>query len=232
MCWKGHFMVKSNCILFFFCYFQFFFCSFISILLFILSTILPSNNLPCLSVFHLNNLNWEGGNLDVEIFRWDYRIVLWGDAHDNLGDFNAFQEENYSPVPWVFSYLPHLKSQLKGPIPDFRPAHFFISHPTVVHVIADGEAKKKIHTIWFCLFNFLFFAFNWKTQGAPSILLTNGKKFVPYFYCLFVPSCLLDQSFHSCDKQTDEWMDVSSFQLLIYKQTKRLFFKRKLYRTF
>lgn len=184
MCWEGHFMVKSNCILFFF---QFFFYSFISILLFILSTILLSKNLPPLSVFHLNNLNWEGGDLDVEIFRWDYWLLLRGDAHDNLGDLNAFQEENYSPVPWIFSYLPHLKSQLKGPVPDFRPAHFCVSHPTVVHVIADGEAKKKIHTVWFFLFNFLFLAFNWKTQGAPSILHDKWQKVCSLFLLFICP---------------------------------------------
>lgn len=74
-----------------------------------------------------------------------------------------------------------------------------------------------------CCFSFSLF-FQLETQGAPSI--PRYKNFVSFV--VFVPSCLLDQSFHSCFKQTDK-RKVASFRLLIYKQTRRLFFNRKLY---
>lgn len=91
--------------------------------------------------------------------------------------------------------------------------------------------KKKMDAVSLPLFLSSFSLFQLENTGCSPHPSPTAKK-VSYFCCLFIHSCLLDQSFYSCDKQTDKWMDVTSFRLLIYKQTRRLFFKRKLYGTF
>lgn len=76
---------------------------------------------------------------------------------------------------------------------------------------------------------FLFFCLSLEDAGCSLHPPRDEEALV---CCLFIPSRLLDQSRHSCDKQTDKRMEVASVRLLIYKQTRRLFFKRKLYGTF
>lgn len=84
----------------------------------------------------------------------------------------------------------------------------------VIHTRTNGKAKEKDRS--FLLF--LFLSFNWKTQGAPSILATNEKTFCSYFYCLVIRSCLLDQSFLSCDKQMDgcHFLPTTDLQTDVY----------------
>lgn len=101
--------------------------------------------------------------------------------------------------------------------------HRLLIHPTVASTSEWWKGKRRMMS---CCFSFsFFFLFQLETQGAPSI--SRYRNFVSFV--VFVLSCLLDQSFHSCFKQTDKKKVAASFQLLIYKQTRRLFFNRKLY---
>lgn len=113
------------------------------------------------------------------------------------------------------------KSQLKVDFPNFTSSPSYSSYGCL-YFRNDGKVKDG----W-CLVAFLslFFLFQLETQGAPSI--SRYRNFVSFV--VFVLSCLLDQSFHFCFKQTDKRKVAASFQLLIYKQTRRLFFNRKLY---
>lgn len=190
-----------------------------------LSSLLPPH--PCFLHFHLDD-SWTEKDLDVEVFSGIHHYVEihiigrfeWLSGGRNVHLCHGFLVDFYQFVrPVTF------KSQLKVDVPD---VHRLVFHPTVSSTSGlTGRQKKKIDAVSFLLF--LFLSFNWKTQGAPSI----PRHKLSCFYCLFILSSrLLDQSFRSCHKQTDEWMDVTSVRLLIYKQTRRLFFKRKLYETF
>lgn len=110
-------------------------------------------------------------------------------------------------------------------------AHLLALFSSCCLYFGTGKRQKKKMDAVSLAFSFFFSLStgkHWVLCPSPA----NKSLFFFPFCCSFLPSCLLDQSFHSCDKQTDEWMDVTSFQLLIYKQTRRLFFKRKLYGTF
>lgn len=116
---------------------------------------------------------------------------MCGDTRDHLGDLNTFQGEKCTSVPWILrsGFLPicpslqdrliTFKSQLKVDVPDVRPPHRLVFHPTVSSTSGLTERqKKKIDAVSLLLF--LFLSFNWKTQGAPSIPRYRRQK------CLFL----------------------------------------------
>lgn len=93
-----------------------------------------------------------------------------------LGDFNAFQGEKYSSVPWILSSYyqccpsPHdrpitSKSQLKVDFTDFTSSPSYSSYGCL-YFRSDGKVKDGWCLVAF--FFFFFFFFNWKHRVLPT----------------------------------------------------------------
>lgn len=152
-----------------------------------------------------------------------------GDTHARAMDSKWICIFFFCPSPYDHTIT--FKSQLKGA--SVTSVHlialFFILPFSTSELTERREDKRRL--IPSLTFSSSFFQLE-HTGCSLHPRRQTKKSLFPFPVVYFSPLDLLDQSFHSCDKQTDEWMDVTSFRLLIYKQTRRLFFKRKLYGTF
>ncbi len=207
-----------------------FFCPSSSILLVIISTkfsiveplLLPDPSLfPIFSCFSPQQLlNGERSDLDVEVFLWDifYRyveihMIIW----EILVNFkrrsvhlcHGFLVDFYQFAPPFMAAQSPLRANLKVDVPDFRPPHRLVFHPTVFSTSGLTERqKKKINAVSFLL----FLSFNWKTQGAPSIPRYKRQKCLFLIFIVYLSTlvCWINHFNPVINKRTNGWMSLPS----------------------
>lgn len=140
-----------------------------------------------------------------------------------MGDFDAFQGDKHSPVPWILSrFLPvrpslcswpsyHLSEPIKGgclwPLPTSSPC--FSSCGSLLRDWWKGKRKRWMLSHSFS-FSLPFLSFNWKTQGAPPIPRQRQKKILIFVVYLSTLVCWINHFTPVINKRTNGWMSLPS----------------------
>lgn len=121
----------------------------------------------------------------------------------------------------------HLSEPVKGECSYPPPA----SSPCFPPVVSRKATEKDGCCLIPSLSSLSLFQLENRGRSLQPPRQTTTKTCVSCLLFIYPLVCWLNHFTPAINKK-DKWMDVNSLRLLIYKQTRRLFFKRKLYGTF
>lgn len=152
-----------------------------------------------------------------------YHLLSCGDGHDYSGDFNAFQGERCTSVPWILSGFlpispsPHdrpitFKSQFKVDVADFRPPHRLVfSSYGFFYFRTDRKAKEKHRCCLIPSLSVSFSLFQLENTGCSlHPRYKRQKKSLIFIVYLSTLVCWINHFTPVINKRTNGWMSLPS----------------------